>query len=54
MISFKTFSWTHGWMVCEHLAEKYILHSSDTGEKMEVQWDCTSAIYRFQESLRFS
>jgi hypothetical protein len=28
-----------------------ILHSSDTGEKMGVQWDCTSAIYGFQESL---
>jgi hypothetical protein len=25
------------------------LHSSDTGEKMGVQWDCISAIYRFQE-----
>jgi hypothetical protein len=28
-----------------------ILYSSDTGERMGVQWDCTSAIYRFQESL---
>jgi hypothetical protein len=25
--------------------------AADTGEKMVVQWDCTSAIYRFQESL---
>jgi hypothetical protein len=31
-----------------------ILHSSDTGEKMGVQLVCTSAIYRFQESLWFS
>jgi hypothetical protein len=22
MISFEAFSWTHGWMVCEHLAVK--------------------------------
>jgi sorting nexin-29 len=28
-----------------------ILHSSDTGEEMGVQWDYTSAIYRFQENL---
>jgi hypothetical protein len=27
------------------------LHSSDTREKMEIQWDSTSAIHRLQESL---
>jgi hypothetical protein len=26
------------------------VYMSDTGEKIGVQWDCTSAIYRFQES----
>jgi hypothetical protein len=30
------------------------LHSSDTEEKMGVQWDSTSAIHRLQESLWFS
>jgi hypothetical protein len=30
------------------------LHSSDTGEKVGVQWDSTSTIHRLQESLRFS
>jgi hypothetical protein len=30
------------------------LHSSDTGKKMGAQWDSTSAIHRFQESLWFS
>jgi hypothetical protein len=30
------------------------LHSSDTGEKMGVQWDSTSATHRLQESLWFS
>lgn len=31
-----------------------ILHSSDTGEMMKVQWDSTSALYRLQESLWFN
>jgi hypothetical protein len=30
------------------------VHSSDTGEKMGVYWDSTSAIRRLQESLIFS
>jgi hypothetical protein len=30
------------------------LHSSDTAEKMAVQWDSSSAVHRLQESLWFS
>jgi hypothetical protein len=33
---------------------KDFVHSSDTRQKVGVQWDSTSAIHRFQESLWFS
>jgi len=32
----------------------YILHPPNTGEKMGIQWTSSSALYRLQESLRFS
>jgi len=32
----------------------YILHSSNTGEKMGIQWSCASSLYRLQESVGFS
>jgi hypothetical protein len=36
------------------ITDQIFMHSSDTGEKMGVQWECASAIHRFQESLLFS
>jgi hypothetical protein len=32
----------------------YILHSTNTWEKMGLQWSSASALYRLQESLWFS
>jgi hypothetical protein len=42
-----------GFDVTDQLLSRF-LHSSDTGDKKVVQRDGTSAIHRFQESLRFS
>jgi hypothetical protein len=39
---------------CNRSTADQILHSSDTGEKVGIQWDSTSAIHRFQHRLLFS
>jgi hypothetical protein len=40
----------HNWSATDQI---YCIYQI-TGEKMRVQWDCTSAIYKIQENLLFS